>query len=107
MAMIAEDQDAQTAKMPTSSKIAETARTMDLLSNESRFSIAMALYESGEQGIYDLADEVGCTSANTLRALSVLIKGGLVEKRKEGRTAMYAFPEKNRAWFGEILKLAS
>lgn len=107
MATIADVQDAPTTKMPTNQRIDETIRTMGLLSNETRFALAMVLYENGEQGIYDLAEEAGYPSATAIRALSGLIKGGLIEKRRDGRTAMYAFPEKNRAWFGEILKLAS
>jgi DNA-binding transcriptional ArsR family regulator len=64
------------------------AERLRLLADATRLRILNALRE-GEQSVVEIVDAVGATQPNVSRNLALLLRGGMVTRRQEGRQVYY------------------
>lgn len=67
----------------------DVARMFGLLADESRLRLLRTLHEGGELGVGELADRSGLTLANASQHLNRLALGGLIARRKDGKSVLY------------------
>lgn len=68
------------------------ARRFKALSEASRLKLIHAL-KSGELSVNELVGQTGLTQANASRHLQVLIHAGILKRRKEGLSVLYAIAD--------------
>lgn len=67
----------------------EAARRFALLSDPTRLRVVRTLLDRGDATVTELAEMVGTTLPNVSQHLARLQAGGVVRRRREGRTARY------------------
>ena len=67
----------------------EAARRFALLGDPTRLRIVSVVHERGECTVGEIADTTGATMANVSQHLSRLAAGGIVGRRREGKTVRY------------------
>ena len=67
----------------------EAARRFFLLGDPTRLRIVSALHDVGEASVQELAEATETSTANASQHLSRLRAGGIVRRRRAGRTARY------------------
>jgi DNA-binding transcriptional ArsR family regulator len=67
----------------------EAARRFFLLSDATRLRIVNALLDAGEATVAELAEATGTSLANASQHLARLRDGGIVRRRRVGRTTRY------------------
>jgi len=67
----------------------EAARRFFLLGDATRLRLVSVLHEVGEATVQRLADSTGTSVANASQHLGRLYLGGIVKRRREGRTVRY------------------
>lgn len=68
----------------------EAARRFALLSEPTRLRLVRELLHRGDATVSELAEAVGTSLANVSQHLSRLQAGGIVRRRRDGRSAHYA-----------------
>lgn len=68
--------------------ISHVANYFQALSEPMRLKVLNAL-RSGDRNVGELADLLGCTTANISKHLSLLAKGGFVQRQMQGNAAYY------------------
>jgi DNA-binding transcriptional ArsR family regulator len=68
--------------------ISHVASYFQALSEPMRLKVLNAL-RGGDRNVGELADLLGCTTANISKHLSLLAKGGFVERQTRGNSAYY------------------
>jgi DNA-binding transcriptional ArsR family regulator len=68
--------------------IAHIANYFQVLAEPMRLRVLNTL-RSGEHNVGELAEHLGCTTANISKHLSLLAKGGFVERETRGNSAYY------------------
>ncbi len=71
----------------------DVARRFALLSDPTRLRVLSELHRAGEATVTDLAEAAGISVANTSQHLGRLAAGGIVTRRRQGRTAVYRIIE--------------
>ena len=69
------------------------ARRFALLSDPTRLRVLKVLHDSGESSVSECAEAAGVTVANASQHLGRLATGGVVSRRKVGRTVVYRITE--------------
>ena len=81
------------AALPSAELVQELAGLFDLLSNETRLAIVLALHASrvanSELCVCDLAATVGASPSLTSHQLRLLRDGDVVHQRRDGKHALY------------------
>lgn len=67
----------------------EAARRFSLLSDPTRLRVVRALLDGGDATVTEIAERVGTSLPNVSQHLSRLQAGGVVRRRRDGRTARY------------------
>lgn len=67
----------------------EAARRFSLLGDPTRLRIVSALHDVGEATVQDLAEAADTSIANASQHLGRLYLGGIVKRRRVGRTVRY------------------
>lgn len=67
----------------------DVARMFGLLADESRLRLLRALHEEGELAVGELAERADLSLANASQHLNRLAMGGLVARRRVGKTVLY------------------
>lgn len=67
----------------------EAANRFALLGDPTRLRIVSTLHERGPCGVGELAEAVGGTMPNVSQHLARLAAGGVVRRRREGRSVRY------------------
>lgn len=71
----------------------DVARRFALLSDPTRLRVLSRLHQAGEATVSELAEAAGVSIANTSQHLGRLAAGGIVARRRQGRTAVYRITE--------------
>jgi DNA-binding transcriptional ArsR family regulator len=71
----------------------ETARRFALLGDPTRLRIVSILHDCGECTVGELAEAAGVSVANASQHLGRLAMGGIVGRRRTGRTVRYRIVE--------------
>ena len=69
--------------------IEEAARRFALLGDPTRLRVVSAVHRLGEARVSDLATDTGTSVSNTSQHLQRLLLGGIVRRRRLGRTVLY------------------
>lgn len=69
--------------------LAEVARLFSLLSDETRLRLLSELHEAGEASVGELAARAEVGLANASQHLNRLAAGGLVARRRNGKSVVY------------------
>lgn len=77
-----------------------TARRLWLVTEPKRIALLEALSE-GEASVQDLADRVGLAHQNASHHLTYLWKAGVLSRRNEGTTTLYAISDWTAWWVVE------
>ena len=83
---------AATPVVPTE-VLEEAARRFALLGDATRLRLVSVLHERGEVSVGDLAEHISASVPNVSQHLNRLLLGGIVKRRREGRTALYAIAD--------------
>lgn len=67
----------------------EAARRFALLSDPTRLRIVNVLHRGGEVSVGDIAEKVDATMSNVSQHLNRLLAGGIVGRRRVGKTVLY------------------
>lgn len=67
----------------------EAARRFALLSDPTRLRIVNVLHKGGEASVGDIAMMVDATMSNVSQHLNRLLSGGIVGRRRVGKTVLY------------------
>jgi DNA-binding transcriptional ArsR family regulator len=67
----------------------EVARRFALLGDPTRLRVVRTLYDNGESSVREVAEASGTTLANASQHLARLRDGGIVQRRRVGRTVRY------------------
>jgi len=70
--------------------LGEAARRFSLLGDETRLRIVRQLHDCGECSVGEIADATGATIANVSQHLNRLLVGGVVRRRRDGRSVLYS-----------------
>jgi DNA-binding transcriptional ArsR family regulator len=73
--------------------VEEVTRRFALLADPTRLRILRRLLEQEDATVSELAEEVGGTAANVSQHLSRLLAGGVVSRRRDGRTVRYSITD--------------
>jgi DNA-binding transcriptional ArsR family regulator len=71
----------------------EAARRFALLGDETRLRLVASIHERGEIGLQELSALTGTSISNASQHLSRLQVGGIVHRRREGRTVRYSIAD--------------
>jgi DNA-binding transcriptional ArsR family regulator len=71
----------------------EAARRFFLLGDPTRLRLVSVLHDAGEATVQALAEATGTSTANASQHLSRLHGGGIVRRRRAGRTVRYAIAD--------------
>ncbi len=71
----------------------EVARRFSLLGDPMRLRLVRALHENGETSVQDLADVSGSTMSNVSQHLNRLRLGGIVGRRRQGKSVFYSIDD--------------
>lgn len=69
--------------------LAEAARRFSLLGDPTRLRLLSVLHERGETSVGEIAAVAGVTVANASQHLVRLAAGGIVARRRAGRSVLY------------------
>jgi ArsR family transcriptional regulator len=67
----------------------EAARLFALLSDPTRLRLVSSLHEQDELSVRELADRTGSSVANASQHLNRLAVGGVVARRRQGKSVLY------------------
>jgi ArsR family transcriptional regulator len=81
----------------------EAARLFALLSDPTRLRIVSALHEADELSVRALADRTGCSVANASQHLNRLAAGGIVARRRDGKSVLYRVADERVGQLCEIV----
>jgi DNA-binding transcriptional ArsR family regulator len=73
--------------------VEDVTRRFALLADPTRLRILRLLLEQEDATVSELAEEVGGTAANVSQHLSRLLAGGVVGRRRHGRTVRYSIAD--------------
>lgn len=73
--------------------LSEVARRFALLGDETRLRVVRHLHDHGESSVGEIADGIGATVANVSQHLHRLLVGGVVTRRRERRSVLYAIDD--------------
>jgi DNA-binding transcriptional ArsR family regulator len=79
------------------------ARMFSLLGDPARLRLVRELEAEGELSVSDLAERAGMTVANASQHLARLAEGGLVARRREGRSVIYRIGDERLERLCEIV----
>lgn len=71
----------------------EAARRFALLSDPTRLKVVDALHRAGELNVGDVAAAVEASGPNVSQHLARLLGGGIVRRRRDGRTVLYSIAD--------------
>ena len=71
----------------------EAARRFSLLSDLTRLKIVRKLHKCGECSVSEIAEEADATLPNVSQHLSRLLAGGIVRRRREGKSVLYSIAD--------------
>lgn len=71
----------------------EVARRFFLLGDPTRLRVVRALHDVGESSVQEVADAAGTTLANASQHLARLREGGIVQRRRAGKTVRYSISD--------------
>jgi DNA-binding transcriptional ArsR family regulator len=83
-----------TQKHMTDSTLALVAERFRLLGDPFRLRLLQTLAE-GERSVSELVERTGAAQANVSKQLQMLLKAGLVDRRKEGLRVFYSIADPN------------
>ncbi|MFP5352485.1 MAG: ArsR/SmtB family transcription factor [Actinomycetota bacterium] len=69
------------------------AHRFALLGDPTRLRLIRVLHECGECSVRDISDRAGTTLPNASQHLSRLLVGGLVKKRRVGKSVLYSLAD--------------
>ena len=72
----------------------EAARRFSLLGDPTRLRVVNALHKAGELSVGDIAAAADASAPNVSQHLYRLLAGGVVRRRREGRTILYSIADK-------------
>jgi DNA-binding transcriptional ArsR family regulator len=81
----------------------EAARLFALLSDPTRLRIVSALHEDDELSVRALADRTGSSVANASQHLNRLAAGGVVARRRAGKSVLYRIADERIGQLCEIV----
>lgn len=67
----------------------EVARRFSLLGDPTRLRVVRALHDRGECSVQEVAETAGTTVANASQHLARLHAGGMVARRRDGKSVRY------------------
>jgi DNA-binding transcriptional ArsR family regulator len=79
-------------QVPTEA-LEDVARRFALLSDPTRLRVLSELHQADEATVTDLAEAAGVPVANASQHLNRLASGGIVSRRRQGRTVVYRITE--------------
>ena len=89
------------AREPMSPQVMEmAAQRLQLVARAKRIALLEALSE-GEAGVQELADRTGLTHQNASHHLAPLRQAGILSRRSEGTTTLYAIEDWSAWWVVE------
>jgi len=68
----------------------DAARRFALLGDPTRLRLVRHLHDHGESSVGDLAGAIGASLPNASQQLNRLLIGGLLKRRRDGRTVLYS-----------------
>lgn len=71
----------------------EVARRFALLGDPTRLRVVRTLHDLGECSVQEVADATGATLANASQHLARLRDGGIVQRRRVGKTVRYSISD--------------
>jgi DNA-binding transcriptional ArsR family regulator len=71
----------------------EAARRFSLLGDATRLRIVSRLHDCGECSVGELAEQTGSSIQNVSQHLARLLAGGVVRRRREGKTVLYSIAD--------------
>lgn len=74
-----------------------------LLGDSARLRLVRELHESGELSVGEVAERAGLSLANASQHLARLAEGGLVARRREGRSVRYRVADERLGQLCEIV----
>lgn len=77
----------------TDAMLEEVARRFSLLGDPMRLRLVRALHENGPTSVQDLADIAGSTTSNASQHLNRLLLGGIVGRRRQGKSVIYSIDD--------------
>ncbi len=80
----------------------DVARMFSLLGDRTRLRLVRELHEAGELSVGELAERTGLALANVSQHLGRLADGGLVARRRDGRSVLYRIADER---LGEICEI--
>ena len=75
------------------SLVDEVARRFALLGEPTRLRVVRTLHDLGECSVQEVADITGTTLANASQHLARLRDGGIVQRRRVGKTVRYSISD--------------
>ncbi len=87
-----------TTREPTPAQLLElAAERLQLVAKAKRIALLEALSE-GEAGVQELADRIGLAHQNASHHLALLWRAGILSRRSEGTTNLYAIEDWSAWW---------
>jgi DNA-binding transcriptional ArsR family regulator len=77
----------------TDAVLEEVAERFALLGDATRLRLVRALHDSGELSVQELASAVGISAANASQHLARLRVGGILHRRRLGKSVRYAIAD--------------
>jgi ArsR family transcriptional regulator len=81
----------------------EAARLFALLSDPTRLRLVSVLHEEDELPVQALAARAGCSTANASQHLNRLAIGGIVARRRQGKSVLYRIADERIGQLCEIV----
>lgn len=75
------------------SLVDEVARRFALLGDPTRLRVVRALHDTGECSVQEVANATGTSMANASQHLARLRDGGIVQRRRVGKTVRYSISD--------------
>jgi DNA-binding transcriptional ArsR family regulator len=76
----------------------KTATLLRTLGDAKRISLIEALAAEGDASVQELAERIGVPHQNASHHLSLLRRAGIVDRRTDGPTAVYAIADWSAWW---------